>query len=131
MSERRRGARQTVFVCVVYSYAEDLITRIVAAETPKEASDLFLQETGYQAKEVLGPFYKKRTQIIENTRVLKFTGLQKKAIYQDWAVDAFMLQEPENQAYLVFIKRVDDKKIPPPKGTVVVPLSDLRFDNVK
>jgi len=76
---------------------------------------------------VLGPFFKKRAQVLENTRSLKFTNQNKKAIYNEWYVNAFMLKEPENQAYLVFIRRVDDKKLPPPKGTITVPISDLRF----
>lgn len=126
---RRRGARQTVFVCVAISDNNELITRIVAAETQHEASERFLQETQHQPKEVLGPFFRKRIQVLENTRVLKFTTQHKRGIYNDWVVDAFMLQEPANQAYLVFIRRVDDKKLPPPKGTIVVPLSDLRFDD--
>lgn len=124
----RRGARQTVFVCVTFTYGTELITRIIAAETPKEASELFLKETGHQPKEVLGPFFKKRTQVIENTRVLKFTTQQRRATYNDWVVDAFMLQDPADHAYLVFIKRVDDKKLPAPKGTITVPISDLRFE---
>lgn len=78
-------------------------------------------------KEILGPFYKKRAQVIENTRSLKFSNQTKKAVYNDWMVNAFLLKEPENQAYLVFIKRVDDKKLPIPKGTITVPISDLRF----
>jgi hypothetical protein len=127
----RRGARQTVFVCVAISDNNELITHIIAAEDPKAASELFLQQTSHQPKEVLGPFFKKRAQVIENTRVLKFTTQQKRATYMGWIVDAFMLQEPENQAYLVFIRRVDDKKLPPPKGTITVPISDLRFDDVK
>lgn len=124
----RRGARQTVFVCAAISYSAELVTRVIAAESPKESADLFFQETGYQPTEVLGPFFKKRAQVIENTRILKFTTQQRRAIYMGWVVDAFMLQEPANQAYLVFIKRVDDKKLPPPKGTIVVPVSDLRFE---
>lgn len=124
----RRGARQTVFVCVAISHSTELLTRIIAAATPKEASEFFFQETGYQPKEVLGPFFKKRAQVIENTRVLKFTTQQRRAVYNDWVVDAFMLQEPADQAYLVFIKRVDDKKLPTPKGTITVPVSDLRFE---
>ena len=42
-------------------------------------------------------------------------------------VNAMFLKEPESHAFLVFIKRIDDKKIPFPKGTIVVPISDLRF----
>src|ERR1700722_8767033 len=123
MNGRRRRTRQTVFVCVSISSENQLVTRIIAAETPQAASEVFLQETTFQPQEILGPFFKKRAQVIENTRVLKFTTQQKRAIYDNWVVDAFILLEPANQAYLVFIKRVDDKKLPPPKGTITVPLS--------
>jgi hypothetical protein len=123
----RKGSRQTVFVCVGISMNDELVTRVIAAESPKEATDIFLEQVSLTAKEVLGPFYKKKAQVIENTRVLKFSNQTKRAVYNDWLVDAFLLQEPENQAYLVFIKRVDDKKLPPPKGTVTVPITDLRF----
>lgn len=122
----RKGARPTVFVCSCISIGE-LITKIIPANSPDEASQLFSEQYGMMPKEVLGPFYKKRAQVIESTRVLKFSNQNKKAIYDDWYVNAFLLKEPENQAYLVFIKRVDDKKIPAPKGTITVPVSELRF----
>jgi hypothetical protein len=125
MRERKRS-RQTVFVCVAMREGV-LLTRIISAPSPKEAADLFFQETLLQPKEVLGPFYKKKTQVIENTRSLKFSGQTKRAICGDWIVDAFFLQDPEGQAYLVFLKRVDDKKNTPPQGTIIVPISDLRF----
>lgn len=124
----RMGRRQTIFVCVTISDNKELITRLISAEYPKEAADLFFQQMGCQPQEVLGPFFKKKTQVIESTRILKFTAQQKRAIYNDWVVDAFLLQEPPNQAYLVFIKRVDDKKLSPPKGTITVPVSELRFE---
>ena len=123
----RRGARQTVFVCAGISSNNELMTRVIAAETPKEATDLFIEQVVIQPKEVLGPFYKKKTQVIESSRILKFSNQTKKAHYNNWLVDAFLLQEPENQAYLVFIKRIDDKNLPSPKGTITVPVSDLRF----
>src|SRR5271154_6913667 len=123
----RRGARQTVFVCAGISSNNELMIRVIAAETPKEATDLFIEQVVIQPKEVLGPFYKKKTQVIESSRILKFSNQTKKAHYNNWLVDAFLLQEPENQAYLVFIKRIDDKNLPSPKGTITVPVSDLRF----
>lgn len=123
----RKGARQTVFVCAGISANNELVTRIIEAETPQAATELFLQQASVQAKDVLGPFYKKKTQVIESTRALKFSPQSKRAIYNDWIVDAFILQEPENQAYLVFIKRADNKKMPFPKGTIVVPVTELRF----
>lgn len=103
------------------------MTKVIPASSPEEASSLFVEHYSVSPKEILGPFYKKRAQVIENTRTLKFSNQTKKAIYNDWMVNAFLLKEPENQAYLVFIKRIDDKKLPIPKGTITVPISDLRF----
>lgn len=123
----RTGRRQTVFVCTAISEASELLTRVIAAASPKEAADLFEQELSLSPQEVLGPFFKKKVQVIESTRVLKFAGKTARAIYNDWVVDAFFLAEPENQAYLVFIKRNDGKSLPFPKGTIVVPISDLRI----
>ena len=123
----RRGARPTVFVCAAVTKAGDLITKVIQATTHDEASKLFNEHFTIEPREVMGPFFKKRAQVIESTRVLKFSNETKQAVYNDWLVNAFMLKEPENQAYLVFIKRTDDKKVPTPKGTITVPISDLRF----
>lgn len=124
----RKGARQIVFVCASLADTGELITKIIPAESPDEASKAFVNEFTVQPKEVLGPFYKKRTRILESTRVLKFGSENKPAVFNDWVVNAFLLKEPENHAYLIFVKRVDDdKSIPYPKGTIVVPVSELRF----
>jgi|SRR6185369_15547600 len=123
----RKGPRPLVFVCASVTDDGNLITEIISANTPAEATQVFSDKFSCSPKSVLGPFFKKRAQVLENTRSLKFTNQNKKAIYNEWYVNAFMLKEPENQAYLVFIRRVDDKKLPPPKGTITVPISDLRF----
>jgi hypothetical protein len=123
----RKGPRPIVFVCASISNAGELVTSIISATTPAKATKIFSDQFSLEPKEVLGPFFKKRAQVIENTRTLKFTNQNRKAIYNDWEVNAFMLKEPENQAYLVFIKRVDNKKMPVPKGTITVPITDLRF----
>lgn len=123
----RKGARPTVFVCISMTSQGSLLSKIITADSQSIASELFEKEYSSAPKEILGPFYKKRTQVIENTRILKFSNQTKKAIYDNWVVNAFLLKEPENQAYLVFIKRTDDKKIPLPKGTITVPVSELKF----
>lgn len=123
----RKGPRQTFFVCASISEDGELITEIIAGTSPSEATQKFTDKFAIEPKNVLGPFFKKRAQVLENTRTLQFTNQTKKAVYNDWLVNAFILKEPENQAYLVFIKRVDDKKMPTPKGTITVPVSDLRF----
>lgn len=123
----RKGPRQQFFVCASVSDKGELITKTVPAASPDEAMKIFSEQHSHNPREILGPFFKKRAQIIENTREMKFSNQIKKAVYNDWIVSAVLLTEPADQAYLVFIKRVDDKKIPTPKGTIVVPTSDLRF----
>ena len=60
-------------------------------------------------------------------RYLKFDKEAKRAIYDGWLVDAFLLKEPVDTAYLVFIKREDGRELPIPKGILIVPVSNLRF----
>jgi len=123
-----RGARQLIFVCSSVTAQGELISKMVPAKTPDEASSLFFNQNSITAQVVLGPFYKKSTQVLETTRSLKFAkNGARKAVFNDWVVNAFALTEPANQAYLVFIRRVDDKKLPAPKGTITVPISSLRF----
>lgn len=124
--KNRHRVRQTVFVCAAATGGQ-LLMRTLVADTPQQATELFLEQTQVIAQEVLGPFYKKRTQVLESTRTLKFLGQTKPAIFNEWRVDAFLLQEPVDHAYLVFIRRVDDKKATAPGGTIVVPVSQLRF----
>lgn len=124
----RRLARQIYYVCSCIKDGE-LVSVMVPAKSPDEAHSAFLEQHSVAAKTVLGPFYKKKTQVLEVTRSLKFTNKIKKAIYNGWLVNAMALVDPVDQAYLIFIKRVDDKKIPFPQGTIVVPFSDLRLLN--
>lgn len=126
MMKNQRRSRPTIFVCAAMADGQ-VVIRMILAESIQQASNLFLEQTQVAVQEVLGPFYKKKTQVIESTRSLKFLGQTKPAVYNDWRVDAFLLQEPENHAYLVFIRRVDDKKATVPQGTIVVPISQLRF----
>lgn len=127
----KRGPRAVVFVCIALDLDKnEIISKVIKSVSQEEASSLFLDQTGIKATIIHGPFRPKRTQVLENTRTLKFSNNpQKKAIFNEWEVNALFLKEPENHAYLIFIKRVDDKKQTPPKGTVVVPISDLRIIN--
>lgn len=122
----RKGPRQTVFVCAAVSEGQ-LVTDVVVANSTAEATQRFSEKHAFSPESIHGPFFKKRAQVLENTVTLQFTNQTKKAVYNDWMVNAFILKEPADQAYLVFIKRMDDKKLPLPKGTITVPVSDLRF----
>lgn len=125
----KRGPRPVVFVCIGSDPEKsgDFTSMVVQAASQNEASSFFFEQTGLKAKTIHGPFRPKRAQVIENTRTLKFTDQNRKAVYNEWEVNAMILKEPENHAYLIFLRRVDDKKVPSPKGTIVVPISDLRF----
>ncbi len=127
----RRGPRPVVFVCIgVGNNTETFVSKVIQAVSQDEAASLFLEQTNVKAKTIHGPFRPKRAQVIENTRTLKFSDKkQEKAVYNDWEVNVLFLKEPENHAYLLFIKRVDGKKQPAPKGTIIVPVSNLRFND--
>lgn len=123
----RRHTRPIYFVCCASNSDGDLIAKTILATQVSEAIEVFKKEFGLAPQQSFGPFYKKRTQILEKTRELKFTTECKKAEYNGWLVNAFMLKVPEDQAYLVFVKRADGKKLPIPKGTITVPTSELRI----
>lgn len=124
----RRGPRPVVFVCIgMNTEKSEFVSRVIQAVSQEEAASFFFEQTKLKAQTIHGPFRPKRAQVLENTRTLKFSDQSRKAIHNEWEVTAFILKEPENCAYLVFIKRVDDKKLPAPKGTVIVPVSELRF----
>ena len=120
------GVRKTVFVCANI-VNNNLLTKVIQAETSEEASKIFNQEFLINPKEVLGPFYKKRIKVVEQVRTLKFSNETKKALYNNWVVNAMLLKEPEDHAFLIFIKSNDDQKRPFPKGTVIVHISELRY----
>lgn len=127
----RRGPRPVVFVCVGLdpNKPSDPVSKQITAVSQSEAANLFFEQTKVKAKTIHGPYRPKRAQVLENTRTLKFAEQSRKAIYNDWEVTAFYLKEPENHAYLLFIKRVDGVNQPRPLGTIIVPISDLRFHN--
>jgi|SRR6185369_5995925 len=125
----KRGPRPVVFVCVGIdpNKPNDPVSKQITAASQNEAASLFFEMTKVKAKNIHGPYRPKRAQVMESTRNMKFGEVSKKAIYNDWEVTAFYLKEPENQAYLIFHSRIDGQKQPQPKGTILVPISDLRF----
>ena len=123
----RRHSRPIYFVCCAVSPDGDLIAKNIQATALSDVIEIFKKEFTIAPQQSFGPFYKKRTQVLENTRELKFTNECKKAEYNGWMVNAFFLKMPEDQAYLVFVKRMDGKKLPIPKGAITVPVSELRI----
>lgn len=125
----RRSVRQIYFACAALTENKDLIFKTIPAFSVNEAIDIFTKDFNIKPLEVQGPFYKKRAQVLENTTKLLFSNQSKSAEYNGWKVNAILLKSPENHAFLIFKKRIDEKNIPKPQGTVVVPIYDLRFTN--
>lgn len=122
-----KGTRKVFFVAVGLKDS-DLVSKVICASSTNEVNDFFLKEFSIKPTNIFGPFYKKRVKIIQKDVSLKFSNETKKAIYDNWLVNAFLLKEPADHSYLVFINRVDDNlKIKPPNGTVITPNSELRF----
>jgi hypothetical protein len=116
-------------VCIGISDSGDLISKEIFAASTKEASSLFSEQCGIAIKNIHGPFYKKKAQVLENTRTLKFSSEVKRAEYNGWIVNAMILIEPADHAFVVFFNRIDGVKAPKPQGTIVVPVSNLRIIN--
>jgi hypothetical protein len=126
----KRGPRPVVFVCVAIDPNKpgDPVSKEIKAASQVEAASLFFEMMKVKAKNIHGPYRPKRQQVMENTRNMKFTDQPaRKTIHDGCEVTVFFLKEPENHAYLVFTKRVDGQDRPLPKGTIIVPISDLRF----
>lgn len=110
-------------------YNNEILSKIIPASSKKEAGIIFDNKFKIQAQEILGPFLDVKKKVLETTKILKFSDNKiHKAFYNDWLVNAFYLLEPADHAYLVFIKRIDGiKNNQPPKGTIIVPIHNLRF----
>lgn len=123
----RQAKRQIVFVCNAI-INNDLISEIIIANSNNEASVLFKDKFNCMPKTILGPFIKKKVPPVEVTTAIKFSGLPKQAIYNDWLVNAFLLKDPENYAFLIYLKNNNsENKKPIPKGTTIVPITDIRL----
>lgn len=116
--------RAVVFVCVGLM-DHSLVVKNIIAQSAKEAKATFFDQTKTVAQEVMGPFYRKRA-VYETERQMKFSNQTVKAEYDGWRVNACLLKEPENHAFLIFTGRIDGKKMASPK-TTTVSVSDLRF----
>jgi hypothetical protein len=116
--------KQIVFVCVSI-INNNLIDELVPAESEEEAKNYFKDKHSSYPSKILGPFYQKRLPPIEINKNVQFTGQHKLAIYAGWRVNAFFLKEPENYAFLVYLKNLDNCSAP--KGNNIVNIKDLRF----
>ena len=122
----KRGPRPTFFVCISLDAANNLISKEIEASSTEEASKKFLEQTNCRVRDIYGPYRHKKKRVISNTRVIKFGDKSFKCFYGDWEVMAFILKEPLDHAYLIFVKNNNNQKEPIPKGTTIVPVSKLK-----
>lgn len=119
-------SKPIVFVCVGI-IENNLIAKTITAASKDAAISIFIDQYHNPPNDVLGPFFEKKSQIVEPGKVVKFSNQTKKAVYCDWLVNAMMLTDPPNKAFLIFIKRIDGRKMKVPTGNITVPINDLRF----
>jgi len=118
--------KNTFFVCSAIKHSQ-LVVRTIEAGNFSVARKLFEESESIKPGIITGPFFKKRGFDQECFEDLKFSGISKRAIFEDWEVTAQILIEPENAAYLFFKKRIDGKNEQPPDGHVIVDIQNLRF----
>ena len=77
-----------------------LISQAIEAASEEEAAQLFFEAYSCKSYTTLGPFYKKRVSKEEVKPVVKFSKETKKAIYDGWNVNAFILDSPIDHAFI-------------------------------
>lgn len=124
-----RKKRQVYFVCSAI-IENKLKNKIVPAMSSKEAASSFYEEFNIKPEDILGPFWKKREYNVITPQEIKFSHVSKKAEYNGWFVTAFLLNEPKDHAYLIFVKKIDGSIENKPTNSIIVPIDSLRFENV-
>jgi hypothetical protein len=120
-----RVKKPKVFICVGLVDSK-IVADAILISSADEAKEQFARKYGNIPNKILGPYLNPKK--IEHEKVLRFISHKsQKAIYNDWLVNAFLLHDPEDHAYLIFVKKTDDVSAIPPKGTIIVPIQDLRF----
>jgi hypothetical protein len=121
-----RARQNKVFVCSAIINSK-IISSIIEASSSEEASAIFSAKNTTNPLDISGPLYQNVCDKKDDYSSIKFSGETKKAIYNDWIVNAMMLNEPANCAYIIFLNRVDCKKMQAPKNITIVKHLDLKF----
>jgi len=95
----------------------------IEASTKKEALIKFQSKDNNVI--VYGPFYKKKVYEYRYLDNVIFSGKSIKCKFKGWIVNAFLLKDPEDHAYLLFSKKIDENGWEEPKNKIVVDISLL------
>jgi hypothetical protein len=96
-----------------------LVSEVVEKNVSDEAQKAFKAKYDQQPEAVLGPFYRKRMGVLNSQTEVRFAGPSKKAIFNDWYVNAMLLMKPEKCVWIFFNTRVDGRKMPKPENLIV------------
>lgn len=118
--------KQLFFVCIaIDTEFKNLIAETLPAASAEEAELLFIEKFKIKPQKIIGSFYKKKEYAVFEEKNIKFSNQIKEAIYKNWKVNAFILQYPENHAFLAFLKSLDGSAAPQKNN--IVPVTELRF----
>ena len=120
-----KGKRKNIFVCSAINNT-DLISKEISADSIDEASSFFESEFNFKPKIILGPFNKKRV-IENNLKTINFSKPSRKAIYNEWFVNAFEIKETDREVFIIYLNPVSNNKKQRLNNTCIVPISDLVY----
>lgn len=115
----RRKARIIIYVCSAIK-ENILISKMVEAQTLEGSYVIFETENGIKPQMVLGPFYKKKSNVLEKNTSLRFKfGQNMQGNYNGWLITAMPLLSPPDSAYVLFNKKIDGSRATKPNAMVV------------
>ena len=118
--------KNEIYICISLNNENKIITESISAASAKEAASSFFDKVKIKPEKILGPYLKKKVNSPNNV-LLQFNGSHKQAIYDGWVVNAMPINDPEDHALLLFIRREDGTIKQKPSGKIIVPICDLRF----
>ena len=123
-----RKPRKITFVCSAVK-EELLISKMIDSESVSDSCNSFEKEFGIKPQAVYGPFYKKKTGILNENFDIKFKfGQYIQCIHNGWDATGMPLLNPPDSVYLLYNKRVDGQKMikPNPMIVKIKELQDLK-----
>lgn len=121
------GKKKNIFVCSAISSDSELISKDFIADSESEASNLFEKEFNLLPRIILGPFIKKKNKEVIQPKTINFSKPSKRAIYNEWLVNAFEIKESEKESFIIYIKPIDNSKKQKINNTCIIPKSELTY----
>ena len=123
----KRTAKTVEYVCCGLK-SNVCISRAIATNSMESAERIFQEETGVAATSIHGPFFRKRARPLDNQMSVVYVGKSFKGKYGGWHVMAIPLSGPGERVQLFFDRRVDEKKVVKPVGTIIVSKEEIKTE---